>query len=193
MERLTAKTIGCFEYDIANFKHFPGEFAHYDAAYAYMAAVKRLGQYEDTNLTPEEITHLLRISENIQAENADLKEAMKGAAHISEVAGQTINKLQKELAALRAKIEDGTLVELPCRDQDTVYAIEDGNILEVFISQVSLHYGHKDGIRFECLLPERDHDYFAFDLSDIGKTVFTSFSDVLKSLEAAEAAKGEQV
>ena len=58
MDRLTEKTIGCFEYDLKDHEHVIGEFSTYDAFYAYSMAVKRLGQYEDTGLTPEEIAGL---------------------------------------------------------------------------------------------------------------------------------------
>jgi hypothetical protein len=58
MDRLTEKTIGCFEYDLKDHEHVIGEFSTYDAFYAYSMAVKRLGQYEDTGLTPEKVIHL---------------------------------------------------------------------------------------------------------------------------------------
>ena len=60
MNRLTKSTIGCFEYDLANYKHAVGEFADYDAFYAYNMAVKQLGQYEDLNLSPTEIAEKLK-------------------------------------------------------------------------------------------------------------------------------------
>ena len=56
MARLTKKTIGCFEYDLKDFNHIPGEFGTYDAFFYYHMAVRKLGKYEETNLEPEEIT-----------------------------------------------------------------------------------------------------------------------------------------
>ena len=47
MDRLTEKTIGCFQYDLKNFDHKVGEFGTYDAFIAYSLAVKKLGEYED--------------------------------------------------------------------------------------------------------------------------------------------------
>lgn len=67
-KRLTEKTIGCFQYDLKDFKHKIGEFGDYDAFFAYSMAVKRLGEIED-------------------------------------------------------KIENGTLVELPCKVGTTIYQI----------------------------------------------------------------------
>lgn len=49
MDRLTENTIGCFKYDLKNFKHKANEFSDYDAFFAYSNAVKRLGELEDAN------------------------------------------------------------------------------------------------------------------------------------------------
>lgn len=58
MERLTEKSVGCFEYALKDHKAVPGEFGTYDAFFDYMMAVKRLGHYEDTSLEPEEINDM---------------------------------------------------------------------------------------------------------------------------------------
>lgn len=91
MERLTKPTIGCFKYGLSNFEHKPKEFADYDAFYAYNMAVKRLGEYEDTGLTPEEI-------ENSKVE---LK-AMRGAAnslklHYQQAKSEVIKEFAERL------------------------------------------------------------------------------------------------
>ena len=47
-QRLTIRdNIGCFKYDLKDFKHKIGEFGDYDAFFAYSMAVKRLGELED--------------------------------------------------------------------------------------------------------------------------------------------------
>lgn len=46
-KRLTEKTVGCFQYDLKDFKHKIGEFGDNDAFFAYSMAVKRLGELED--------------------------------------------------------------------------------------------------------------------------------------------------
>lgn len=46
-KRLTEKTIGCFQYDLKDFKHKVGEFSDYDTFFTYSMAVKRLGELED--------------------------------------------------------------------------------------------------------------------------------------------------
>lgn len=47
MERLTEKTIGCFEYSLKDHKPIPGGFGDYDTFFDYSMAVKRLGHLED--------------------------------------------------------------------------------------------------------------------------------------------------
>ena len=47
-QRLTMRdNLGCFKYDLKDFKHKIGEFGDYDAFFAYSMAVKRLGELED--------------------------------------------------------------------------------------------------------------------------------------------------
>ena len=47
-KRLTIRdNIGCFKYDLKDFKHKIGEFGDYDAFFAYSMAVKRLGGLEE--------------------------------------------------------------------------------------------------------------------------------------------------
>lgn len=55
MDRLTEPTIGCFLYRLKDHKAVPGEFGTYEAFFDYSMAVRKLGQYEETGLTPEEV------------------------------------------------------------------------------------------------------------------------------------------
>lgn len=86
MERLTEPAIGCFKFDFKELsgKHAPGEFGTYEAFWAYSMLCKRLGEYEDTNLTPEEI-------EAMKQENAELKA-------IREQEGKYTERLSKDLS-----------------------------------------------------------------------------------------------
>jgi hypothetical protein len=59
-KRLTEKTIGTFEYDLKDHKHEVGEFGTYEAFYNYSIAIKQLGKYEDTGLTPEEVQEIAK-------------------------------------------------------------------------------------------------------------------------------------
>ena len=69
MERLTFKLGNSYGLeDKASSK--VGLFTDYDGFYAYLVSTNRLGAYEDTGLTPEEIT-------SIQKENEELKKEVK--------------------------------------------------------------------------------------------------------------------
>lgn len=74
MERLTEKTIGCFKYDLKDFKHKPKEFNDYDAFYAYNMAVKKLGEYEDL----EEQEKLFKIPFELGKKLYDISEFVEG-------------------------------------------------------------------------------------------------------------------
>ena len=58
MDRLTEKTVGCFQYALKDHKAEVGEFGTYEAFFDYSVAVKKLGEYEDTGLTPNDIKRL---------------------------------------------------------------------------------------------------------------------------------------
>ncbi|QOY37693.1 hypothetical protein AWH56_008970 [Anaerobacillus isosaccharinicus] len=54
MERLTKRTIGCFQYTLKDHNPITGEFNNYDTFFNYSMGIKRLGELEDTN-TPKSI------------------------------------------------------------------------------------------------------------------------------------------
>ena len=112
MERLTEKTVGCFEYALKDHKAVPGEFGTYDAFFDYSMAVKRLGHYEDTGLEPE-----------------DLKKAFNETA-ILKLAAQALSTTPDHLRDLIKAEQDGRLVVLPCKVGDTVYQIDAERVYE---------------------------------------------------------------
>ena len=112
MERLTEKTVGCFEYALKDHKAVPGEFGTYDAFFDYSMAVKRLGHYEDTGLEPE-----------------DLKKAFNEPA-ILKLAAQALSTTPDHLRDLIQAEQDGRLVVLPCKVGDTVYQIDAERVYE---------------------------------------------------------------
>ena len=119
MERLTEKTVGCFEYALKDHKAVPGEFCTYDAFFDYSMAVKRLGHYEDTGLEPEEIK---------------VHEAAKynaGYYHGDEDRCRWIEKELGPIDHLRDLLQaeqDGRLVVLPCGTD--VYLERDGYVFK---------------------------------------------------------------
>lgn len=83
MERLTKKTVGCFKYDLKDYEHKVGEFTNYECFYAYVFAVGKLGAYEDTELTPQEI-------KSLQAENAELNAKLDNSVQLPCRIGDTV-------------------------------------------------------------------------------------------------------
>lgn len=124
-KRLTEKTIGCFQYDLKDFKHKIGEFGDYDAFFAYSMAVKRLGELEE-------------------------------------------------------KIENGTLVELPCKVGDVMYEVFKNHkppcIQQTKVEKVIVT---NKGVRLKL---ERNSVYET-SVSALGKTLFFTQEEAEKMLE----------
>ena len=112
MERLTEKTVGCFEYALKDHKALPGEFGTYDAFFDYSMAVKRLGHYEDTGVEPE-----------------DLKRAFNETASL-KLAAQVLRTTPDHLRDIIKAEQDGLLVALPCKVGDKVYQIDAERVYE---------------------------------------------------------------
>lgn len=88
----------------------------------------------------------------------------------------------KHITELLQAEAQGRLLTLPITDNQTVYAIVQGLVVsETFITEISKSYTHKDGIKFYGI--QDDMDDFEFDLSDFGKTVFTSRTEAEKALK----------
>lgn len=137
-------------------------------------AIDRLAAYEDTGLTPEEITKAMDDCANTAAEN------------------QWVLGLLEELGELLQAKKDGRLVVLPCKFGDTVYRIIHTTTAGPHIAKAvvaALHLGETEKRRFK-----RNHAYIVLknddcftahvDVNQIGKTVF------LTREEAEAALKG---
>ena len=125
-QRLTIRdNIGCFKYDLKDFKHKIGEFGDYDAFFAYSMAVKRLGELED-------------------------------------------------------KIENGTLVELPCKVGDVMYEVFKNHkppcVQQTKVEKVIVT---NKGLRLKL---ERNSVYET-SISSLGKTLFDNEEEAEKKLE----------
>ena len=125
-QRLTIRdNIGCFKYDLKDFKHKIGEFGDYDAFFAYSMAVKRLGELEE-------------------------------------------------------KIENGTLVELPCKVGDVMYEVFKNHkppcIQQTKVEKVIVT---NKGLRLKL---ERNSVYET-SVSSLGKTLFANEEEAEKKLE----------
>lgn len=127
-QRLTIRdNIGCFKYDLKDFKHKIGEFGDYDAFFAYSMAVKRLGELEE-------------------------------------------------------KIENGTLVELPCKVGDVICEIiGDTCIDEWKIESICFDRAYPKGV----IWAERTRDFahWKFWIEDCGTKWFITKTEAEKRLE----------
>lgn len=117
MERLTEPTIGCFQYQLKDHGAVPGEFGTYEAFFDYSMAVRKLGQYEDTGLTPEVVMDF-KIFED---------EAISKGVPFSRI------------VELMEADKDGRLVVLPCKVGDTVYRLFCGSKANPVISEVKIN------------------------------------------------------
>ena len=128
----------------------------YTAAWSYAELRGRLMQYEDTELTPEEIDMDHEAAEQLRqlCQNCDL------------------DRLEKLAEADRA----GRLVVLPCKVGDTVYFALLGRIIG---KQVLRIVSFSNFTRIYC---DGTSEYFRPE--DIGKTFFLTREEAEKALEA---------
>ena len=102
-QRLTMRdNIGCFKYDLKDFKHKIGEFGDYDAFFAYSMAVKRLGELEDKI----EAGKLVFIDEPFWSEYHDCWAVFQRTEDIVQTCYMTVNqakdyKAEKRLEEIR--------------------------------------------------------------------------------------------
>ena len=95
-------------------------------------------------------------------------------------------KVLNRLAELEDKIENGTLIELPCKVGDTVFFAVDNGWDCVEIDEIHIF---KDDIVFEWVQYDRGYeltelwDSDDFSIRDIGKTVFLTREEAEKRLK----------
>ena len=161
MERLTEKAPGCFEYRLKDHKSEPGEFGTYDVFFDYSMAVKRLGQYEDTCLEPEDVRRLQKDWTSLIMTIAE----MGGIGHICDI--------------IKAE-QEGRLVVLPCKVGDTVYAIKryGGKPIAIIEDKVQMVGVTSRSVRI-LLRAHHDHN----QTFQLGKTVFLTREEAEKALD----------
>ena len=146
----------------------------------------RLGAYEDTGLTPEEINDLASVREiSPEAEYAINKHADNIIERLDKLLHQTDDDAR--LRELAEADKDGRLVVLPVRPVLTqsigsmLYIIEDGEIAEDSLCEALVGMGSNGEINiFYTTLS----DQISFEQADIGKTVFLTHEEAKRALEA---------
>lgn len=95
-------------------------------------------------------------------------------------AAASYDELLNRLAKLEDKIENGTLVELPCKVGDTVYEVFKNHI-PPFIQQTKIE---KIIITEKCLrLKLTRNSVYETAISAFGETIFLTEAEALKKLE----------
>lgn len=171
MERLTFEGNFC---EIAQCKEVK---CPYDTDCSQKQVWERLKQYEDTGLTPKEVTALGKLFDYALKESKTLTEQLTLLKHIRELAEAD---------------RDGRCVVLPCKVGDTIYAIVqvfggDGvyhKITEKKITGIGGNTMNKVWmVNRENSLEDR------FSPSEFGRTVFLTREEAEKALAEMEGKK----
>ena len=127
----------------------------------------RLAAYEDTGLTPKEVTALGELFDYALKESKTLTEQLTLLKHIRELAEAD---------------KDGRLVVLPCKVGDTVFARlynKSKYVCECKVKQIVV--GNIGFVTFAPIgSPEQEYDV---SLKGFGKTVFLTREEAEKALE----------
>ena len=184
MERLTEKTVGCFEYALKDHKAVPGEFCTYDAFFDYSMAVKRLGHYEDLmeRWKLRSIEEADRIFQRVNAlGGTDLMAQYRSLGSIDHLR----DLLQAE--------QDGRLVVLPCKVVcgTTIWWADSNfhaNPIKCEVGSFGIYTGPDGDLQvwMNCYVYGSAHMSKSFRMSSIGKTVFLTREEA----EAALAQEG---
>ena len=169
MERLTEKTVGCFEYALKDHKAVPGEFGTYDAFFDYSMAVKRLGHYEDLmeRWKLRSIEEADRIFQRVNAlGGTDLMAQYRALGPIDHIR----DLLQAE--------QDGRLVVLPCKVGDHVWVDSREAVVENFFGYETERYLHAQFYD--------NMQYIDIPFTEIGKTVFLTRQESEAALKGGE-------
>lgn len=164
MERLTFEGNFC---DIAQCRDVPGGSFCEDGSCSQKKVWTRLKSYEDTGLTPKEVTAQGELFDYALKESKTLAEQL------------TLLKRIRELAEAD---KDGRVVVQPCKVGDTVFARLDNKskyVCECKVKQIVV--GNIGFVTFAPIgAPEREYDV---SLRGFGKTVFLSREDAEKAMK----------
>ena len=86
------------------------------------------------------------------------------------------------LAELEDKIENGTLIELPCKVGDKVYVFDSDKNGETIISEEIIKDYNIDGNSFSIIVQERNYSYFLSE-NGIGKDWFLTKAEAEEKLK----------
>ena len=124
--------------------------------------------------------------DKLESENEKLmKLQARGGYRVAEL-GIENHQLKDRIAELEDKIENGTLIELPCKVGDTIYTIQNAPIMHIEVVESIQIYSNK--IKF--ITKDRFNGGFWFYyLEDFGEIAFTDKAEAEAKLKEL---KGEQ-
>ena len=157
MERLTTRDANCADPKVL--------YGVWVKNHDYISAANRLADYEDTGLTPEEVSTLVK-------DWSDLRTI------VGECGG--IDRLRKLAEADRA----GRLVVLPCKVGDTVYEVTSRKTISEYRVKAIRVELFCTFIEWDIVAGFVDKSIFGVPVDEIGKTVFLTREEAEKALEA---------
>lgn len=167
MERLTFEGNFC---DISQCRNVPGGSFCEDGACYQKKVWERLKSYEDTGLTPKEVTAQGELFDYALKESKPLAEQLTLLKHIRELAEAD---------------KDGRVVVLPCKVGDTVWANLDGmrhtrkcviEFANIGSHVTTIVFSTVDGLR----------EQYGVNPSSFGKSVFLTREEAEKALQEME-------
>ena len=156
MERLTTRDANCADPKVL--------YGVWVKNHDYISAANRLADYEDTGLTPEEVSTLVK-------DWSDLRTI------VGECGG--IDRLRKLAEADRA----GRLVVLPCKVGDTVYEVTSRKTISEYRVKAIRVELFCTFIEWDIVAGFVDKSIFGVPVDEIGKTVFLTREEAEKALE----------
>ena len=145
---------------------------------------------EESRLTLDEaIKHAKEVTKTNRAEATynfpDLKEYYDNCSECANQYNQLAEWLE-ELKSYKEAEEQGLLMKLPCKVEDTVYRVNAGAkqpIIPMTVSEIHfLCYKNERAVRFDAIGKE-DMGESCYRLEDIGRIVFLTHEEAEKKLE----------
>lgn len=157
MERLTTRDANCADPKVL--------YGVWVKNHDYISAANRLADYEDTELTPEEVSALVK-------DWSDLCTIVGECGGISRV------------RALAEADRAGRLVAPPCKAGDTVYEVTSRKTISEYRVKAIRVELFCTFIEWDIVAGFVDKSIFGVPVDEIGKTVFLTREEAAKALEA---------
>ena len=132
-----------------------------------IAVCERLAAYEDTGLTPKEVTALGELFDYALKESKTLTEQLTLLHHIRELAEAD---------------KDGRVIVLPAKKGDTLYAVTRFGVEKRVVKEIAAPF-------FYNTYESSDSAALSTDIRNFGKTVFLTHEEAEKALREMEGKK----